>query len=397
MQLHQGIPLFVLAQGSQPIIKLTLLFESGTWHEPQSGVAYFTAKMLQEGTTKKTAQEIAAYIDHYGAEFAISIKPDYCIIELVTLTKHFHAMLGLLAELLVDPSFPIAQLRLLKNLKTQAIKVENQRKSYIASKQFKAALLGKQHPYGRSLTAADIGAITQAQLKQYYEQQLLAGCKVFLSGQVTDQHIKDVQQHLQGIANKQPIANSYPLSIQDPAKVYIPKANSSQCAIHIGKVYFTKDHPDYLPMRFVSKLLGGYFGSRLMRNIREEKGYTYGIQAGIIPLKQASYFLISTEAIQAFAAQTCEEIYHEIKTLQTQAVPQEELQQVKNYLLGTFLATVNDPFAIMDRFQEAYLYGLGQDFYQQWYHTIAQITPLQIQALAHQYLSLDSLSEIRVG
>ncbi len=397
INLPQGIPLFVLNKGTQPIIKMTLVFESGNWYEPQSGIAYFTAKMLQEGTRKKTAQEIAAYIDHYGAELGIHIKADYCSIDLITLTKHFGQMLRLLAELLFESTFPANQLEILKNLKTQSIKVKNEKNDQLAYKQFKAALLGNQHPYGRSLSAADIAAIQPEALQQYHHQQLLAGCKIFLSGQVTDQAIQAVHQHLAHLPKQQPIPVDHPLSIQLPTKVHIPKATSLQCAIHVGKVLFTKSHPDYLPLYFLTKLLGGYFGSRLMCNIREEKGYTYGIHAHIISLKHTSLLSISTEAIQTFAEQTCSEIYKEIKLLQTQTVSKDELEKVKNYLLGTFLAKVSDPFAMMDRFKEAYLYGLDQDFYQQWYHTITQIQSSQLLLLAKKYLSLDSLTEIRVG
>ena len=134
-----------------------------------------------------------------------------------------------------------------------------------------------------------------------------------------------------------------------------------------------------------------------MRNIREEKWYTYGIYAKITPLKHTSYFRITTEVIQTFAEQACQEIYQEISTLQTQEVTQEELKKLRSYLLGEFLASVNDPFSIMDRFKEAHLHGLDQDFYQRLYDTISQISPKNIQELANQYLSLDSLTEICVG
>ena len=196
---------------------------------------------------------------------------------------------------------------------------------------------------------------------------------------------------------QQPKAIHHPWSVEAATKVQIHKANSLQSAIHVGKVLVTKDHPDYLPMRFVCDLLGGYFGSRLMRNIREDKGYTYGIHAGIIPLKHASYFLIATEVMQAFVEQTCQEIYQEIKILQTQEVSQAELQKLRNYLIGNFLATVNDPFAIMERFKEAYLYGLDQGFYKRFYDTVYHISPKKIKKLANQYLSLDSLTEVSVG
>jgi predicted Zn-dependent peptidase len=392
-----GIPLFVLNQGDMPIIKLSLILESGSWYESQPGVAYFAAKMLTEGTLHRTAQEIAAYIDHYGANLNIVTKVDYCSIELVCLSKHFTPMLDLLTELLTTSTFPQTQLSLLQKLKIQALKVEDEKNSQISHKCFKEALLGKDHPYGYSLTAADITAVTTRHLIDFHKKQLLAGCQVLLSGQVTEQNIQCVHQLLSRIPSKKTNRPTYPLSIKPPSKVHIQKEGSLQSAICIGKLLFPKTHPDYLAMYIVTELLGGYFGSRLMRNIREEKGYTYHIYATMLPLKETTYFLISTEAIQEFTEHTCEEIYREIKILQTEEVGLEELTTLKNYMIGSFLTSINDPFSIMQRFKEAHLYGLGQSFYEDFYHALQQITPARIKEVVNTYLALDSLTEIKVG
>jgi predicted Zn-dependent peptidase len=396
IELKEGIPLFILNQGELPIIKLSLLFESGSWYEPQNGVAYFTTKMLLEGTLNKKSNEIAAYIDYYGANIEIISRSDYCSIELLSLSKHFKPMLELLAEILQSSIFPISQLQLLKHLKTQEIKIEDEKSSQIAHKRFKEALLGKEHPYGYSLTATDISAITSEHVTAYYQRQLFAGCQVLLSGQVTDQNIRDVQNYLSFLTPQLPKRPVYTLSIKPPSKVHVPKEGSLQSAICIGKILFSKEHPDYLSMRIVTELLGGYFGSRLMRNIREEKGYTYNIHATMIPLKELTYFLISTEAIQEFADQTCEQVYREIEILQTQEVGQEELITLRNFMVGNFLAGINNPFSIMQRFKEVHLYGLDKDFYTKFYNTLQQITPARIKQIANTYLSLDSLTEVRV-
>ncbi|NEJ84306.1 insulinase family protein, partial [Rhizobium leguminosarum] len=127
----------------------------------------------------------------------------------------------------------------------------------------------------------------------------------------------------------------------------------------------------------------------LMRNIREEKGYTYHIYATMLPVKETTYFLISTEAIQEFTEQTCEEIYREIAILQNEEVDLEELNTLKNYMIGNFLTSINDPFSIMQRFKETHLYGLDQNFYEDFYHILHQITPARIKEVANTYLSLD--------
>jgi predicted Zn-dependent peptidase len=391
------VPLFVLNQGDLPVVKLNLLLEAGSWHELQNGVAFFAAKMLTEGTIKRTAQEIAAYIDYYGANLNIITKVDYCSIELVCLSKHFAPMLDLLTELLITPTFPQEQLNLLQKLKIQALKVEDEKNSQVAHKYFKEALLGKEHPYGYSLTATDISKVTIDHVVSFYRDQLLTGCQALLSGQITEQDIQYVQQMLAHIPYRQADRPTYPLSIKPPSKIHKQKEGSLQSAICIGKLLFPKSHSDYIAMYIVTELLGGYFGSRLMRNIREEKGYTYHIYATMLPLKETTYFLISTEAIQEFTEQTCKEIYHEIEVLQSEEVGLEELTTLKNYMIGSFLTSINDPFSIMQRFKETHLYGLEKDFYEDFYHTLQQITPEKIKQLANTYLSIDSLTEIRIG
>ncbi len=395
--LKEGLPLFVLNAGNQPIIQIELVCDAGSWYEPHNGVAYFTAKMLQEGTQHKSARDIAQYIDQYGASFYVQIQPDTCTLTLVTLSKHLVPMLALLSELLLAPSFDAQRLAHLKHLTTQRLKVDAQRNSYVAHKKLKAILFDGIHPYGRQLTEAAIANITPAHLMQYYQDRLLAGCRLLVSGQVHEKELQTIQQHLQPLPIQAPVSVSPSWSTQACTQVHLKRKDSLQAAVSMGKVLFAKDHPDYLPLLVVNELLGGYFGSRLMRNIREDKGYTYGIFSRIVPLKHTSYLLIATEVIQAFAQATCQEIAREIKTLQTAPVPGEELKTLQNYMLGTFLAEINDPFAVMEKFKAAHLYGLDQAHYEQWYDTIRHISAPQIMALANEYLATDSLSQVIVG
>ena len=395
--LKEGIPLFVLNAGSQPMIKLELVWDAGTWYEPHNGVAYLTAKMLQEGTQHRSAQAIARAIDQYGASLQVQVQPDTCSLTLVTLSKYLAPMLALLAELLLAPAFAEERLAHLKHLKTQALKVEDEKNSHVARKKFKEVLFGSTHPYGKQLTATAIASITPAHLKQYYKDQLLAGCRILVSGQVHDQDLQAIQQYLQPLPVQAPRATPSTWPAQAPAQVHLPKKESLQAVLHLGKTLFAKGHPDYLPLLVVNELLGGYFGSRLMRNLREDKGYTYGIVSRLVPLKHTSYLLVATEVIQAHAQAACQEIEQEIETLQTVPVPTAELQTLRNYMLGNFLAAINDPFAIMEKFKAAHLHGLDPTHYEQLYDAIMQTSVPQIMALAHQYLPTDSLSQVIVG
>ena len=396
--LKENLPLFVLSTGSQPIIKLELICDAGLWHEPHNGVAQFTAKMLQEGTQHRSAQDIAHYIDQYGASIQVQVQPNTCTFTLITLSKHLSPMLTLLAELLSAPTFAEQRLEHLKYLTIQALKVEAQKNSRIARKKFKEILFGSMHPYGRQLTETAIAQVTTAHLKQYYKNQLLNHCCLLVSGQVTEQDLHTIAHYFQPLPIKaqnteQPEWPTQALSHQ----VHVAKKESLQVAVNMGRILVARDHPDYLPLLVVNELLGGYFGSRLMRNIREDKGYTYGIFSKIVSLKYTSYILIATEVIQDFAKATCQEIVQEIKTLQTTPIPKEELKTLQNYMLGSFLSEINDPFSMMEKFKSAYLHGLDQSHYEQLYDTIRHISAPQIMTLAHEYLSINNLSQVTVG
>lgn len=394
-ELASGMPLWVLNTGAQPIVKLVLIFDAGTWHEAHPGVAHFTAKMLLEGTQHRSAQEIARYIDQYGASLSIKVQPDTWSLTLVTLSKHLVPMLALLEELLLAPIFPAERLKHLKHLKHQALKLEAEKNNHVARKHFQKTLFGSHHPYGRYLTEEALSAITLAQVQQYYQDQLLANGRILVSGQVDDQALKSIQQYLRLLPLKMPQTVSASTTPVSPSQVHVQKKDSLQAALNLGKVLPTKGHPDYLPLLVVNELLGGFFGSRLMRNLREDKGYTYGIGSHIVPLRHASYLLIATEVIQAQTQAACLEIAKEIEILQTIPVPAAELQTLQNHMLGTWLASINDPFSVMDKFKAAYLHGLGPAHYEELYDSIRDITPPKIMALAQQYLG--GLSQVVVG
>ena len=396
-QIKEGLPAFVLNARSQPVVKLELICDAGSWYEPHNGIAYFTAKMLQEGSQQKSAQDLADYIDQYGASIQIQIRPDTCSVVLATLSKHLKPMLALLVELLLTPTFSEQRLEYLKHLRVQSLKIAASKNSYLAHNKFKELLFCSEHPYGRQLTNKAIETITTGHLKQYHQNQLFANCRLLISGQVREEDLLIIRNQLQPLPIQTPTSTLPPQSTQVASQVHLKKEESLQASIRMGRTLCTKDHPDYLPLLVFNELLGGYFGSRLMHNIREEKGYTYGISSRIVPLKHTSYLLIATEVIQAYTQATCQEIEREIRTLQTVPVPREELTMLQNYMLGSFLSEVNDPFSIMEKFKAAYLHGLDQTYYEQLHETIRCINAPQIIELANKYLSHNNLSQVIVG
>jgi predicted Zn-dependent peptidase len=382
--------------GSQPVIEVELIFKSGSCYEVYPGAAYFTASMLLEGTTSKSTQDIAHIMDYYGATISARSQADFCYLSLSTLSKHLSPMLELLVEMLLTSNFPKKSLKLLKNVKSQAIQMVDKKYDCIAYKRFCASIFTKEHPYGRHLTVQDVANIQLEDLHYHYEKLFFSDCSAFVSGQVTTAALQLIKASLEHLTQKQGIQGNQLLPDNIPEKIEVVEGQHIQAAIVIGKKLLAKTEVDFLPMITVNELLGGYFGSRLMQNIREDKGYTYGIHSSIVALQQAGYLAITTEVGQAVWQQALQEIYKEIEILQHALVPIEELKKVKNYLLGHFLNSINDPFSIMKKFQAAYLYGLDQNYYTAFYNQVRNITPLEIRSLAQKYLSLDTFTEVVV-
>ncbi len=180
-------------------------------------------------------------------------------------------------------------------------------------------------------------------------------------------------------------------------KHFIEKPDSVQSAIRIGKLTIGKSHHDFVKLQVVSTILGGYFGSRLMSNIREDKGYTYGIGSFIAPMNQASYFGIATEVGVDITRQAIDEIYKEINRLSTDIMPNEELELVKSYLMGEILKSVDGPFALAERWKGMLLFGLDSEYFKKMIETISSITPEEVLDIAKKYLVADEMYEVVVG
>ncbi|MBX9890210.1 MAG: insulinase family protein [Amoebophilaceae bacterium] len=390
------LPLYVLNKSIQPIVEVELVFRSGSYYELQPGAAYFTSYMLLEGTKDKTVRAIADVIDGYGATITVRPQVDFCSIVLSTLTKYLAPMLDLLLELLLTANFPAKSFKWLKNLKSQAIQMADKKNAYVAYKLFYEALFTKQHPYGRHLNLADVEAIQLEDLHLHYKKILFADCSAFVSGQVTPAALQSIQQFLEQLPVQVVSAPAQAEFPYKPHKVVDRERKGVQSSIIVGKKLWNKQHPDFLPMLVVNELLGGYFGSRLMHNIREDKGYTYGIHSSLASFQRAGYFSIVTEVSPDMTQDTLAEIYKEIELLQRDLVDATELEKVQNYLLGHFLTTINDPFAIMQKFQSAYFYGLDQSYYTNLLNQVRSLTAVEIRQLAQKYLALDTFTEVVV-
>ena len=410
LNLSNGTPLYVINVGEQPVIKIEFSFEAGNWQETQNGVSLFTAKMIMEGTSQHSSAQISEYFDKFGSFTESGHGLDRANFIIYGLKKHLPSLLPMVQELLQDSVFPAKELDSLKNIQLNSLRVNAEKTSFIANKTFRKTIFGDVHPYGNSLDETAIEAINQAVLQSFYRNHWIGKpFKIFLSGNISEVEIDLMEQYFGGFKVNIIRGDTARVVTEDTnherkdliptiiENIVIEKEGAIQSSIRMGKHLMTRKHPDYFPMLLLNEILGGYFGSRLMKNIREEKGLTYGISSNLALFSQAGYFVIGTDVKREFTQQTIDEIHKEIKILQTELVDESEMETVKNYMVGSFAGSLNTPFDIADRYKVIFSENLPFDFYQNYIPKIQQISAIQLFETANKYLGLETLTEIVVG
>lgn len=399
--LDNGVPVHYINAGSQDIVKIDLIFPAGNWYEHKRLAAYVCNSMLNEGTVHNTAKQIAEKFDYYGCLLDLSTEPDHAIITLTSLVKHLNNVLGTLKEIITQPVFPSKELLTLKKNNKQRLNINNQKVDFVARKLLTEKLFGAEHPYGFFPTTKDYDKLKREDLVELKNRCYnYKNCKIIASGKI-NKYILNLLNECFGKDRWGKNVNlkntEYPTPAVVPEKYYVKKKNANQSAIRIGKVLFNKTHPDYNKLLVLNTVLGGYFGSRLMKNIREDKGYTYGIGSSLTSFNNAGYFYITTETGVDVCKKTINEIYKEINILQNVLIPQKELAMVRSYMLGYFLASIDGPFALAAKFRSIMQYGLGYNYYYNLIETIKTITPQQLKDLCNKYFIADNMHQVVVG
>lgn len=400
-KLRNNIPVYAINAGTQEIIKIEFLFAAGMYQQQMPLQAATVNSMLEEGTSKMNAAQIADAVDFYGAFLEVGVEQDHASVVLYTLNKHLKVTLPVVEQVIKDAVFPQSELETHLKNKKQKFLVNNQKVATIARKRFGELVFGEKHPYGRDVKDNDFEKIKREDLIDFYSGRYRSNnCKIILAGKVNDEVYKQLDELFGGNdwnAIKEIREESSAIISTTEKEQLIFKEEAVQSAIRIGKIMFNKTHADFQPMQVLNTIYGGYFGSRLMSNIREDKGYTYGIGSGMVSLKNAGYFFISTEVGVDVCKDAVKEIYFEMNRLKEELVSEDELQLVKNYMLGTFLRNVDGPFALADRFKGILEYNLGYEYFDNYLATVRGITSSDIRDLANKYFDKNSMIELVVG
>lgn len=398
--LDNGIEVYAINAGTQDLVKVELLFQNPTFDPTRPLMNSATNRMMAEGTTKYSAQQIADMIDYYGSFYETDENSDFCSIILYSLNKYLRETLPFVNDILLNPVFPEKELGVYKQNNKQRLIVDNEKVNSIARRKFGEIIFGGQHPYGFYVNPEDYDRLNVNDLKEFHKTKYdVANCIIIVSGLVSDKTIAMLNEFFGKItATKSKIISANPdFKTSIEKKHYVEKEGAIQSAIRIGKPFFNRKHADYAGAAVMNTLFGGYFGSRLMSNIREDKGYTYGIGSVIVSMKQEGYMFISTEVGADVTNDAVREIYYEIDQMRSELVEAEELEMVRNYMLGTFLKGIDGAFQLAERWKSIYLSGLDYSYYTRYIDKVRTIGPDEILELSRKYLDPSDFHELVVG
>ena len=398
-ELTNGIKVFTVNAGHQELVRIEFIFQNVNWDPLRPLQAIAVNNLINNGTKILSAKEIAEQVDYYGAFLQTEYAADQITVTLYSLNKHLKAVLPLVWSILNESVFPQEEVAIFIQNQQQKLKVNLQKNDFLARKAFANALFGNT-TYGADISIADYEALEREQLLQYFKAAFKPeNCTIISAGKFEGKEFELLNQFF-GKAwenNNSSIVNEFTFETATGSEIYVEKTDAVQSALRLGNLSINRKHEDFPTLQILNTVLGGYFGSRLMNNIREDKGYTYGIGSGIASLKDAGYFFIATEVGTEVCTSALQEIEKEINLLKTDLVGEEELNLVRNYMLGSLLGSLENAFSHADKFKNIYFSGLTFDYYHRYIHTVKTISAEKIKASANIYLNWDSMTRVIVG
>lgn len=392
-----GVRIHTLYSNDFEVVRFTFVFRAGSAMQHKAFTASTTVNMLSEGSLTMSAQQIADELDFYGSYFDVNIDRDYVYISFVSLSKFFERTLNVAREIILHPSFDNKELRTYCMKRQQGLAVERKKIEVQSRELFGKALFGAEHPYGMTADERLYDDISREDIVALYRELYIAdNCFVVCSGNISDEVMEGIESIVAELPRGDVRTTSFPVP-QITHNIYKEVDTALQSSIRIGRLLFTRTHPDFVGMQVVATILGGYFGSRLMQNLREQHGYTYGVMAAMVNFDKEGYLAIATQVTRDHTEDVLREIYSEIELLRNELVSEEELQMAKNMMIGEILRILDGPFGIADVTIENIMCGMDNSATERSVEIINAITPEDVKSLAERYLKREDLIEVVVG
>ncbi len=396
--LDNGVEVFAIDAGAEPVLLTEWVFFAGNSQEEKNLVAATTNFLLRNGTINKTAFQINEHFEYYGSYINRACYNETATITLHSLTRHIKELLPVVRELITDSLIPDKELTIYQQNMKQRLKVSLKKSDFVAGRLIDSYLYGEKHPYGKYSSAEDFDALQQEELFDFYKKYYQEGKLImFVAGKLP----ANIEQLLNTYFGDLPFAEvtekiTAPVLATEKKVRIINDKEGAQGSIRMARPFPNRHHPDFFKAQVLNALFGGFFGSRLMSNIREDKGYTYGIHSYLQNHVQQSAWMVSTEAGKDVCEATIAEVYKEMKLLRDEPVDAEELMLVRNYMMGSILGDLDGPFHIIARWKNIILNKLDEQYFYDSIHSIKTVTAEELQHLAQQYLQEDEFYELVV-
>lgn len=398
-KLSNGCALYVLNRGAIPAGSLQLVYP--IYETEGIGVLEtgFMARLLTEGTSKLSAHQIHSYFDGLAVQIQTSASADYLTINLQGLPYQMILALEKLIELLNDPIFPEKELKTHQQISLQQIQVNERKTSYLASKQFRSQMFGENHPYGFNQNSDAVNSVSRVKLQKQYQQKLqYKPFTAYLSGSFEGVELEQIKALIDSFeVREQKINQKGLVDIGFEKNEFHTSLDwAQQTSLRIGKPAMNMLDPSYPVFFVMNELYGGFFGSRLMKNLREDKGLTYGIYSSLVIQKYTATFIVGSDVKKSDYKLAIDEIQKEMKKLHENKVTEQELELVKNHIGGSFIKSIQSPMAIMNLHRKIHQYGLTEDWYDDYLDKIKNVSAEELMNLAKTYFD-DQFLIVSVG
>jgi predicted Zn-dependent peptidase len=397
IELSNGARIFWLKDVKDETVKLDMEWCAGSKYQHKLLAANYTNKLLLSGTPDKSAGEIAERIDYYGGYVQHELDHDHAGITIYGLTDNIADIFKVFQDAFTNATFPEKAFEKEKAIGLNQYQIASKKVKTVAKRAFNRSLFGAETEYGKVAQEDDFHQLTSSDVESFYNEFYAGKApEIFLVGNVSDEFMSGLKEWTEALkVSKNMFQPS--VKVQEKTILHIPVKDAIQSAIRFGRLMFSKNHPDYFKFQVLNTLFGGYFGSRLMTNIREDKGYTYGIGSGMSVMQDAAYFFITTEVGSEVRELAIQEIFNEMNRLKTEVVSEEELYKVKNYMLGDFLRHADGPIAMMENFKNIHFNDLKTSYYNDFIAAVHATTAEDLQNLANKYWQETDLLVVSAG
>lgn len=403
-KLANGLTVLLLEQHNLPVVSANMILLGGSEANPaeKPGLASFTASMLDEGTKRRNALQLADELERIGATLGTSSSTDASSAAIRTLKKNADAAFDLFSDVILNPQFPEKEITRIRNERLTAILQQRDNPSVLASKVFNAVVYGPKHPYG----SLEIGteesnkSISRDEMLAFWSQHYVPETSALVvAGDVTEPELRALAEKYFGKWTGKAASVAPPLAPPPLTRrvVIVDKPDSPQTQLRIGHVGLERSNPDYVPADVMNTELGGLFSSRINLNLREEHGYTYGAGSTFAFRRGPGPFFVASGVRTDVTAPAVQEVFKEIERMRNTTVTPEELRLARDSnsrsLPGLFETTPQAAASI----GQLFVYKLPLDYYRSLPAKIDGVSATEVQRVARQYLKPESMVVIAVG